>query len=173
MPKLIRLRGDGLANYHADWANDSFVNVADEDAIPAAGAVILSFSRFLAEGGALLDDERTVGVVVQPDQMIEDLANDLPRLALVALSFPKYRDGRAYSSARLLRDRYGFVGEIRAVGDVLREVAGHMIRCGIDAFEPADESTPQEWLAVAHRYHHIYQRAADARPPASMERGRV
>jgi uncharacterized protein (DUF934 family) len=105
--------------------------------------------------------------------MIEDLAYDLPRLSLVALGFPKYRDGRAYSSARLLRDRYGFSGEVRAVGDVLREQAGHMIRCGFDAFEPADNSTPQEWLAVAQRYHHIYQRAADARQPAYVERGRA
>jgi uncharacterized protein (DUF934 family) len=173
MPKLIKLRGDGPANYHADWANDPFVTVADEDAIPATGALILSFARFQAEGAALLDEERTIGVLLQADQMIEDLAYDLPRLALVALNFPKYRDGRAYSAARLLRDRYGFGGEIRAVGDVLREVAGHMIRCGFDAFEPADESTPQEWLAVAHRYHHIYQRAADARSPAYVERGRV
>jgi uncharacterized protein (DUF934 family) len=173
MPKLIKLRGDGPETYHADWANDSFVNVADEDAIPASSAIILPLVRFQAEGAALLDDGRSVGVLLQSDQMVEDLAYDLPRLSLVALSFPKYRDGRAYSSARLLRDRYGFDGEIRAVGDVLREVAGHMIRCGFDAFEPADNSTPQEWLAVAHRYHHIYQRAADVRPPAYVERGRV
>jgi uncharacterized protein (DUF934 family) len=173
MPKLIKLHGDSPANYHADWSNNAYVTVLDDEAIPASGAVILPLVRFQAEGAALLDDGRSVGVLLQAGEAVEDLAYDLPRLALVALAFPKYRDGRAYSSARLLRDRYGFGGEIRAVGDVLREVGGHMIRCGFDAFEPADESTPQEWLAVAHRYHHIYQRGADARQPASVERGRV
>jgi uncharacterized protein (DUF934 family) len=173
MPKLIKLHGDSPANYHADWANDAYVTVADEDATPESGAVILSLARFQAEGSGLLNDGRSVGVLLQPDQAVEDVAYNLPCLSLVALNFPKYRDGRAYSSARLLRDRYGFDGEIRAVGDVLREVAGHMIRCGFDAFEPADDSTPQEWLAVAHRYHHIYQRGADARQPASVERGRA
>ena len=60
--------------------------------------------------------------------------------------------------------------EIRAVGDVLREQAGPMVRCGFDAFEPADGSTPQEWLAAAHRYSHVYQRGADTRQPAYVER---
>jgi len=169
MPKLIKLHGHGEA-LHADWANEAFVTVADEDAIPASGGVILPLARFQAEGAALLDDGRNVGVLLQPDQAVEDLAYDLPRLSLVALAFPKYRDGRALSSARLLRERYGFGGEIRAVGDVLRELASFYVRCGFDAFEPADGSTPAEWLAAAGRYRHVYQRGADDREPAFVER---
>jgi uncharacterized protein (DUF934 family) len=89
----------------------------------------------------------------------------------VALAFPRYRDGRAYSSARLLRERYGFKGEVRAVGDVLREQAGFMVRCGFDAFEPADGSSPEVWERAARRFRLVYQRGVDGRPPAFVERG--
>lgn len=165
MPTLIRLR-DGV---HGP-AEDLFADVADEDAIPA-GPVILSMTRFQAEGDALVSAGRQVGVRVQPDEAVEDLAYDLPRLALVAVVFPRYRDGRGYTSAALLRQRLGYGGEVRAVGDVLREQAGFMVRCGIDAFAPADGSTPEDWAAAAGRYRHVYQRAADARPPVFEERG--
>ncbi len=106
-----------------------------------------------------------------PDQEIEALAYDLPRIAVVALAFPKFGDGRAFSSARLLRERFAYTGEVRAVGDVLVELGGHMVRCGFDAFEPADGSQPAQWAHVATRHRHVYQRAADARTPAYALRG--
>ena len=111
-----------------------------------------------------------MGVRLESSEAVEDLAYDLPRLSVVALAFPKYRDGRHYTSARLLRERFGYDGEIRAVGDVLREQAQFMVRCGIDAFEPSDGSSPQEWVAAAFRFRHVYQRAADDREPAYLER---
>lgn len=160
MPTLIRL-ADG--RFSAD--ENLFVDVADDDAIPE-GPVILSLTRFQTDGDALVSAGRPVGVRIQADEVVEDLAYDLPRLALVALVFPKYRDGRAYSSAALLRQRLGYAGEVRAVGDVLREQAGFMVRCGIDAFRPADGSTPDDWAAAAGRYRHVYQRAVDDRAPA-------
>lgn len=165
MPTLIKHTDGAYA-----VAEDIFTDVADEDAVPAEGAVILSLTRFQAEGDALLSAGRSVGVRIQPDEEVEALAYDLSRLALVAPVFPKYRDGRAYTSARLLRQRLGFTGEVRAVGDVLREQAGHMVRCGFDSFVPADGSTPEEWAHAAGRYRHVYQRAADARAPVFEER---
>jgi uncharacterized protein (DUF934 family) len=165
MPTLISLK-DGV--YAA--AENVFADVGDEEAIPAAGAVILSLARFQAEGDALLGAGRSVGVRIQPDEAVEDLAYDLPRLALVALVFPRYADGRAYTSARLLRQRLGFRGEVRAVGDVLRMQAGFMVRCGFDSFVPADGSTPEQWAHAAGRFRHVYQRGADARAPVFEER---
>lgn len=165
MPTLIKLEAGRYAT-----VEDRFTDVADEDAIPA-GPVILSLTRFQAEGDALIGAGQTVGVRVQSDEAVEDLAYDLPRLALVALVFPKYRDGRAYSSAALLRRRLAYAGEVRAVGDVLREQAGFMVRCGIDAFAPADGATADDWAAAAGRFRHVYQRAVDARPPVFEERG--
>jgi uncharacterized protein (DUF934 family) len=166
MPKLIE-----LADGEARWADDAFVNVTDEDAIPESGDVILSLARFEAEGDALLSsNSRRVGVRIESDQEVEVLAYDLPRIAVVALAFPKYRDGRAYTSARLLRERFKYEGQIRAVGDVLQEQAGFMVRCGFDAFEPNDGATPEAWTKAASRFRHVYQRAADDRVVAFEER---
>ena len=157
-----------LENGHFHTLDDAFVTVADEDAVPSTGGVILSFARFQLEGEALLAEGRDVGVRVGPADRVEGLAYDLPRLAVVALDFPKYRDGRAYSSAVLLRERFGFGGEVRAVGDVLIDQAWNMVRCGFDSFETT--VGVNRWAAAAHRYRHVYQASADRRPPAYAER---
>jgi uncharacterized protein (DUF934 family) len=164
MPRLIRWReGAGVAS------DDPFTAVADGDELPD-GDVIISLTRFQAEGDRLLSEGRTIGVRLEPNENVEDLAYDLPRIAVVAPAFPKYRDGRAYTAAQLLRTRFGYKGEVRAVGDVLREQAGFMVRVGFDAFEPADGSTPEQWTHAASRHRHVYQRAADHRTPAFAER---
>jgi uncharacterized protein (DUF934 family) len=163
---LIRLRDGAFTQ-----AEDDFVDLADDAPTPAEGGVILSLQRFQSEGEGLLDDGRRLGVRLDPGQRVEDLAYDLPRLALVALVFPKFRDGRPYSSAMLLRRRFGFQGEIRASGDVLRDQAFEMARCGFDAFAPADGAGAADWAAAAGAFRHVYQRAADGRSPAFAERG--
>jgi uncharacterized protein (DUF934 family) len=164
MPTLIRWTGQ-----NAVTAEDPFTAVADEEFVPR-GDVIVSLQRFQNEGQRLLAEGRKVGVRIEPSEHVEELAESLPRLAVVALAFPKFLTGVAYSSARILRERYGYEGEIRAVGEVLREQAGFMIRCGFDTFEPADGSAPADWSHVAHRFRHVYQRAADGREPAFAER---
>ena len=164
MPTRIKLKDDRFA-----LQEDPFTAVSDDWAIPQ-GDVIISLTRFQAEGERLLSEGRSVGVRLESHEEVEALTYDLPRLAVVALAFPKFGDGRAYSYARLLRERYGFKGELRAVGDVLREQAGFMVRCGFDAFEPADGSTPEDWEKAVHRFRHVYQRSADHREPAFAER---
>ena len=165
MPTLIK---------HADGrfaaSEDLFTSLADDEAAPADGGVIVSLSRFHAEGERLLAEGRPVGVVVAPGEDVESLAYDLPSIALVALEFAKFRDGRPYSSARILRERLSYAGEVRAVGDVLIEQARFMVRCGFDSFVPADGAGAQAWEAAARRYRHVYQPAADGRPPAYLER---
>jgi uncharacterized protein (DUF934 family) len=168
MPKLIKLEGETIG-----WAEDPFTFVPDEEPVPAKGEVIVTLARLLGEGDALLSSGRRVGVRIQPHEQVEALAYDLPRLAVVELAFAKFRDGRPYSSASVLRGRLDYHGEVRAIGDVLREQALHMVRCGFDAFAPADGSSPEEWLAAAHRYRHVYQRAADDRIPISAERDQI
>ena len=167
MPTLIELK-DGVCR----GIDDPFTHVADDEELPP-GDVIISLTRFQQEGDALLSDGRRVGVRLEAHEEVEALAYDLPRLAsvgLVALAFPKYRDGRAYTNARLARERYGFKGQVRAVGDVLREQAGFMARVGFDAFEAADDASVNEWQAAIRRYRHVYQRSADGRAPAFAER---
>ena len=160
MPTLIRWKA-GAAREEAD----EFTAVDEDGAIPS-GDVIVSMSRFQADGERLLGEGRRVGVRVGAGEAVEALAYDLPRIALVALEFPRFRDGRAFSAARLLRERLGFSREVRAVGDVLIDQAGFMVRCGFDAFEPADGATAQAWTRAASRFRHVYQRAADDRAPA-------
>jgi uncharacterized protein (DUF934 family) len=166
MPTRIKLTADG----RFELVEDPFTAVTDDWAIPK-GDVIISLTRFQAEGDRLLAEGRKVGVKLESAEEVEALAYDLPRIAVVALDFPKFGDGRAFTNARLLRDRYGYAGEVRAVGDVIRELAGQMVRCGFDAFGPSDGSSVDAWAQAAHRYRHVYQRAADARPPAYVERG--
>ncbi|MBS0331277.1 MAG: DUF934 domain-containing protein [Proteobacteria bacterium] len=165
MPTRIRLTADG----HMVPAEDPFTWVADDQDL-VQGDLILSLARFQAEGDRLLSEGRAVGVRLRSDEEAEALAYDLPRIAVVELEFPKFRDGRPYSNARVLRERLGYKGEVRAVGDVLREQAHFMVRCGFDSFEPADGSSAQQWEAVTRRFRHVYQRAADARVPAYEER---
>lgn len=164
MPTLIKLT-DG----RFETAEDVFTDVADEDDIPE-GPVILSLARFQAEGDALVTGNRAVGVRIQTDEAVEDLAYDLPRIALVAVVFPKFRDGRTFTTATLLRERFGYRGEVRAVGDVLLQQAMFMVRTGFDAFAPADGATLEQWAKAAGLFRHVYQRAADNRAPAFEER---
>jgi uncharacterized protein (DUF934 family) len=165
MPTLIRWR-EGAAGAEPD----PFVSVDDDESLPK-GDVIISLARFQREGDHLLGQGRRVGVRMEPDDTVEGLAYDLPRIAVVALAFPKFRDGRAYSAAMILRTRLSYAGELRAVGDVLVEQAPFMIRCGFDAFEPSDGSDALQWDRAAHRFRHVYQRGADDRAPAFVERG--
>lgn len=153
-----------------EWAEDTFVSWdAEADPEPGKG-VIVGLKHLLGEAEVLLVSNHPLGVLVEPGEAVEALEPYLDRLALMALSFPKYRDGRPYSSAALLRERSGYTGELRAVGDVLREQAWAMARVGFDSFAPVDGSTPADWTTAVNRYRHVYQRAEDDRAPIFRER---
>ena len=113
---------------HAEIAQDSWTDASGLAAIPAAGAVIVSLAQWEAERDALIARTDPVGIRLGSDEPPHRIASDLPHLELVALEFPVYKDGRAYSYARLLRERHGFTGELRAVGDVLCEQLHFMER---------------------------------------------
>ncbi|WP_174301211.1 DUF934 domain-containing protein [Caulobacter sp. S45] len=169
MPKLISRDGPEASSFV--WREDGFTHIADDEAPGGElGQVIISLSRFQADGDRWLAEGRSVGVRLKPEDPVEGLAYDLPRLAVVALEFPKFRDGRALSAAALLRERYGYAGELRAVGEVVRDLAKEMSRCGFDSFEPSDGSTPEQWTISVFRFRHVYQSAADRRAPAFRER---
>jgi phosphoadenosine phosphosulfate reductase len=106
----------------------------DGEPLPDA-PVILSRKRWLAEREALARRPTPLGLHLEAGEAIADIAADLPRLALIELSFPKFSDGRAFSTARLLREKYGYAGELRAVGNVLSDQIPLMRRVGFDTFE--------------------------------------
>jgi uncharacterized protein (DUF934 family) len=101
---------------------------------------------------------------------VDDLVPYLDRLAVIALVFPTFRDGRAYSQARLLRERHGFKGELRATGQVLRDQFVFMLRAGFDAFEVKKESDAEAFAATVKRYSVFYQPTGDGRLTALHRR---
>ena len=115
---------------------------------PADADLIAPLALLQARGDELLERKGRTGVLLQPRDDPATIAGTLQRLALVAVNFPKFGDGRGYSSARLLRERYRFCGEVRAVGDVLRDQLLFMKRCGFDSFELRDDQDPVEALAA-------------------------
>jgi phosphoadenosine phosphosulfate reductase len=112
-----------------------------EEAPPAGAPLIVPLARFLAEREHFLSREGPLGLLVAAGEDIRPAADTLDRVELVALDFPKFSDGRNYSTARLLRERLGYRGEVRAVGDVLADQIPLMRRCGIDALKVTHEPT--------------------------------
>lgn len=137
--------------------DDPWVAVADDADLPQARPAIVTLERWRAERDALIGRNAPLGVRLASDRSPAEIADDLDRLALVALEFPVFTDGRAFTSARLLRERYGYSGEIRAVGNVLRDQILFMVRCGFDAFEMSSARAASEWRQAAAEIDVFYQ----------------
>lgn len=144
--------------------DDSWQVVADGEVVPATGPIVVSLARWQAEREQFLLRNTPLGVRLESKQRAEDISADLERLALVAIEFPTFRDGRAYSTARLLRERHGFKGELRAVGNVLRDQLLFMHRCGFDAFEVQGEHAAEAWRQALAEISVFYQPTGDGRP---------
>ncbi len=142
---------------------DRFVRVADGEPVPDQGAVIVSADRFLADAVDLAQREDPVGVIWPNNRNLAELEPHLPTLALVALVFPAYKDGRAYSQARLLRERYRFRGELRATGQVLRDQFLFLVRAGFDAFEVVKPADALAFEEATRRYSVFFQPTGDGR----------
>lgn len=139
-------------------------HLGDDDLLPPSGEVTVSIDRFASQRDALLA-HGGVGIRVKSTETAEDARPWLADVSRVALEFPSFTDGRAYSTARLLREKYGFAGELRAVGDVLRDQIFFMQRCGFDVFEVREDKDATEALHGFHEFSVTYQSAADGRLP--------
>lgn len=144
------------------FAADPFVSVADDAVLPD-GDIIVSLARFQKERESLLARNAPLGVRLQSSQSPELLGDDVNRLSLVVLEFPKFRDGRAFSWARMLRTRLGFTGEIRAVGDFLFDQVNYQHRVGFDAWEVPDNFTIAQFQKALGEISNVYQPSADGR----------
>ena len=140
-----------------------------EDPLPQAGAWIIGFERWQRERSDFVARGGLLGVKLEAAHRVEDLAPDLPLLSLVAANFPGPSDGRGYTQARLLRERHGFKGEVRACGYVRRDQVFFLARCGFNALElPAAElaSAEQGFLTFSA----AYQASNDTGLPARLLR---
>jgi uncharacterized protein (DUF934 family) len=149
---------------------DLFVHVADGAELPGDGAVLVTAARFLEDPEGLLKRAGKVGVIWPNNRDLDDLVPHLDRIAAVALVFPSFRDGRAYSQARLLREQYGFHAELRATGNVLRDQFLFLSRAGFDAFEVVKDADAAVFAESVARYSVFYQPAGDRRVPALRAR---
>ncbi|MBV6290223.1 DUF934 domain-containing protein [Pseudomonas aegrilactucae] len=120
--------------------NDRWQLVRDYPDVPPEGALILPLYRWLAQPDAFN------GLWLGPDDDVESLQLWLGVLPLIAIDFPSFRDGRGYSQAYLLRTRLGWQGELRAVGDVLRDQLSHMRQCGFDSFAVREDKSAADAL---------------------------
>ena len=113
---------------------------------------------------AFLDQSNATAVRLEPDDDARALIPFLDRLTLIEVAFPKYRDGRGYSAARILREA-GYKGELRAQGDVLVDQIAFMRRCGFDSFAPEASLNPEAVARALSNYDQVYQKAADTAVP--------
>jgi len=152
-----------------DW---SFVRLADEPAPLASlavpeGAVILPLRYWIDQKNTLLASrgKARLGVWLAPDEEPSALAADMAALSLIAIHFPTFGDGRALSMARTLRERFGWQGELRAIGDVLRDALLFQERCGFNSFSIRPDKNAADALRAFSDFSSFYQNAADSAQP--------
>jgi uncharacterized protein (DUF934 family) len=145
---------------------DRFVRVLDEAPVPEGAPVILPAARFLADARDLVLRQAPSGVIWPNDRKLAELTPYLDWIAVIALVFPSFRDGRAYSQARLLRERHAFRGELRATGQVLRDQLLFLQRAGFDAFELTKDVDAAAFAEAVQRYSVFYQPTGDGRVSA-------
>lgn len=145
-------------------ADDWQQMAVDAETLPDGDAIV-PLAVWKARRDELIARNRRLGIRLEPGEHPSEIAADLDHFDVVALNFPTFRDGRAYSYARLLRERYGYKGEIRAVGNVLRDQMFYMARCGINAFEVEPGKSAEDALKAFDDFSVTYQNAADTDLP--------
>jgi len=156
---LIRVK-EGRVDTFAD---DPFVTLADDAPLPEGGGAIVSLTRFQKEREGLLARNAPVGVRLKAAESPEQLGDDVQRLSVVALEFPQFKDGRAFSWARMLRTRLGFTGEVRAVGDFLYDQIAYQRRVGFDAWEVPQGFTLAQFQRALGEMTDVYQPSTDGK----------
>ncbi len=164
MPKLIK---------NGQIVEDNWVVMPKPDDAASASVtgenVIVPMSVWLAQADQL-SQRNDLGVWIDSDEEVEAIADHLDRFQVIAINFPSFRDGRGYSTARLLRERYGYKGELRAIGDVLQDQLFYMHRCGINAFVVREDRDPQKALEGLRSFTETYQAAVDQPLPLFRRR---
>jgi uncharacterized protein (DUF934 family) len=161
MSKIIRNR---------QIAEDDWTTLADDAPFPTSGRVIVSLKRWQEERAAHKTSDASVGVRIPNTASVPELWAQISDRPLIALEFPAFGDGRAYSQARLLRERFNYEGEVRAVGDVLRDQVHFMHRVGFDVMVPRADQDLDACLKAFRDFSLGYQGAVDDSTPIFLRR---
>lgn len=144
---------------------DSWQFIAElEDSLPQ-GDIMVPFVFWKDNQSVLENHPGKVSIVLDGAVDINEVIPHLDKFDVIGLQFPAFADGRCYSHARLLRDRHGYTGELRALGDILHDQLFYMSRCGIDAFALREDKDFTSALAAFNEFSVMYQTAADGAPP--------
>ena len=146
---------------------NEFIDCTNMQVLPPGGALIVSVSQWQDRWEKLVRRPDLVGVKLKSDEHPEIIADDLESLAVLALEFPTFKDGRPYSYARLLRERYGYTGELRAVGDVLLEQIHFMERVGFNSVEIDSKDPLADFKTATEEFTVWYQPSGDSRRRAA------
>lgn len=145
--------------------DDSWKYLDNDDSLLAGVDVVVPLARWKAERDVLLKHDAGVGVRIEPGEGVADIVADLDKIPLICIHFPAFHDGRGLSYARELRERHRYTGQIRAVGDVHRDVVHGMYRCGINAFDVREGKSIADALIAFGDFSTGYQGDVyDARP---------
>ncbi|MEP9320981.1 DUF934 domain-containing protein [Pseudomonas sp. LABIM340] len=140
------------------------------ETVPNCDDVIIPLNLWLEHGPALRGRDGGLGVWLDADDEPEAIAEDLDKLKVIAVNFPAFTDGRGFSTARLLRERFGYKGEVRAIGDVLRDQLFFMQSCGFDAYAIRADRDPQAALAGLDDFSEVYQTSVTQPQPLFRRR---
>jgi uncharacterized protein (DUF934 family) len=144
-------------------ADDPWVVLADDEPAEDGADVIVSIKRMQDEGESLLRRSGRTGVFIASSEAVEEVAAFVCQVALICVDFPAYRDGRGFTTARLLRERYHYKGPIRATGDVLQDLVFFMLRVGIDQFVLKAKDPEAAFARASRTFSQVYQPSTDAR----------
>jgi uncharacterized protein (DUF934 family) len=154
MPKLINREGALVGDPWITYAGDAH-------AIPVGSCVVLPLTEFREFAGTWKNHAKALGVLLTPSDNIELIANDLDKLRLISIDFPSFTDGRGYSLAHSLRSRFGWRGELRAVGDIQQDQIYLLARSGFDTFALRDDQRDAECVEAVDDFTVAYQWGAD------------
>lgn len=159
-----------LDGWGARIENDRWCFLADDQGIEDCSDVVLSLDRLEEMAAQLRGRNGRLGVLLKAGEDVERLIPFLDQLDLVAVAFPAFKDGRGFSTARLLRGRFAYEGELRAVGLVLEDQLFFLMRCGFDAFALRHPDPEAAFARASRTFRNAYQRASDARTPIADQR---
>ncbi len=137
---------------------DNWRHINDDEALPN-GDITISLVRWNKEKHALSNHQGNIGVRIAPADDILELADDLKIISMIAVELPVFTDGRAFSHARLLRSRFGYQGEIRAIGSYMADQTFYLHRVGVNAFEMSNETELQTALTTLNDFSVHYQQS--------------
>ena len=132
--------------------------------------LIVPLGLYVEHSSALKARDGGLGVWLEAGEEIEEIADELDNFQVIALNFPAFTDGRHSSTAYMLRTRYGYKGEVRAIGDVLRDQLWALHRCGFDAFALREDKDPDDALKAFSEFNEVYQASADQPQPLFRRR---